>query len=93
MEILYAIISWTVFGAIIGGIARLLMPGEQDLGCLLTVVLGVVGSYVGGFVSSLFTGRIALDHPAGWIMSIVGAIVVLFIAEMIMKKRSPPPEV
>jgi uncharacterized membrane protein YeaQ/YmgE (transglycosylase-associated protein family) len=73
------IISWIVFGLIVGGIARLLMPGKQQMGLLMTILLGVVGSFAGGMLSTLIfrNGNVAL-HPGGWIMSIVGAIVVLF---------------
>src|SRR5262245_3917647 len=74
------IVSWCVFGLIIGAIARFVMPGRQHMGLLLTMVLGIVGSFAGGFVAMLFSGRSDWQvNPAGWIMSIVGALLVLFI--------------
>jgi uncharacterized membrane protein YeaQ/YmgE (transglycosylase-associated protein family) len=89
MEVLGAIISWTIFGAIVGAIARLLMPGRQNLGCLTTIILGIVGSFIGGFIASLFEGEIDFDRPTGWIMSTIGAIIVLAIAAMVTKDRPP----
>jgi len=81
MEFLWSMITWAAFGLIIGLIARLLYPGRQPMGILMTMVLGVVGSFLGGFVSWMF-GFDPADGPfqgAGWIMSIVGALVVVWI--------------
>jgi len=82
------IIGWCVFGLIVGLIARFLMPGRQHMGLLLTMVLGIVGSFAGGFIASIFSGgsHVAMN-PAGWIMSIVGALVVLFVYSMVAKPR------
>jgi uncharacterized membrane protein YeaQ/YmgE (transglycosylase-associated protein family) len=83
-----AIVAWAVFGLIVGAIARLLWPGRQPAGCLGTIVLGLVGSIVGGFVTNLFVGGPDNPwHPAGWIMSIVGAILVLWIAALFTSDR------
>jgi uncharacterized membrane protein YeaQ/YmgE (transglycosylase-associated protein family) len=73
-------IIWTIIvGLIVGAIARWIMPGTQNMSWIMTSVLGIVGSIVGGFVSSLIwkspDGRF---HPAGWIMSILGALAVLW---------------
>ena len=74
------VIGWCVFGLLVGAIARFLMPGRQSMSWLLTMVLGIVGSFAGGFISSLiFRSSESLMNPAGWIMSIVGALIVLFI--------------
>jgi uncharacterized membrane protein YeaQ/YmgE (transglycosylase-associated protein family) len=74
------IIGWAVFGLIAGAIARLLVPGRQSMGILLTMLLGVIGSVVGGMISWAFTGGPHDEFQAsGWIMSIVGAILVLVI--------------
>jgi uncharacterized membrane protein YeaQ/YmgE (transglycosylase-associated protein family) len=74
-----AIIGWIVFGIIAGAIARLLVPGRQAMGILATMALGIVGSFVGGFVASLMFGDRDLLSPSGWIGSILGAIVVLLL--------------
>ena len=73
------IISWCVFGLIVGALARLLLPGSQNISIVLTIILGVIGSFVGGAISSLIFGASEnFVNPAGWIMSIVGAVIVLF---------------
>ena len=87
MDTLWAIISWAVFGLVVGAIARLLVPGRHAMGLLATMALGIVGSFVGGFVASLFTGRIDLTHPANWIGSILGAILVLALYIMATRRR------
>ena len=71
---------WTVIvGLIVGAIARLIMPGAQDLGWIMTSLIGIGGSLVGGFVSSMiWKSPDGKFHPAGWIMSILGALVVLW---------------
>lgn len=74
------IISTIIVGLIVGAIARWIMPGTQSMGWIMTSILGIVGSVVGGFISSLIwktpDGRF---HPAGWILSILGAILVLWL--------------
>jgi len=83
------IIGWCVFGLIVGAIARFLMPGRQSMGMIMTMVLGVVGSFAGGFLSSLiFRNWENLMKPAGWIMSIVGALVVLLVYGKISKAKT-----
>jgi uncharacterized membrane protein YeaQ/YmgE (transglycosylase-associated protein family) len=84
-----SIISWGVFGLIVGAIARFFWPGRQPAGCLGTIVLGLVGSLVGGGVTHLLVDN--PNHPfepAGLLMSIVGAILVLWAAGA-LASRSP----
>jgi uncharacterized membrane protein YeaQ/YmgE (transglycosylase-associated protein family) len=76
------IISLIVVGLIAGFIARAVVPGRQNLGILKTILLGIVGSFVGGFLGFLIFQRDAMDgflQPAGIIGSIIGAIIVLLI--------------
>jgi uncharacterized membrane protein YeaQ/YmgE (transglycosylase-associated protein family) len=83
------IIGWCVFGLIIGAIARFLMPGRQNMGLLLTMILGIIGSFVGGFIASLFSGDTEWQaSPAGWIMSTLGALLVLFVYSKIAKPNA-----
>jgi uncharacterized membrane protein YeaQ/YmgE (transglycosylase-associated protein family) len=74
------IIGWILFGLVVGIIARFLMPGPQPMGIIITILLGIAGSFVGGFLASLVRGR-ALDgsEPAGWIGAILGALLLLFL--------------
>lgn len=74
---LLTILGWIVFGLIVGFIARALVPGRDKIGVLRTVVLGVIGSFLGGLIFGLLTVGLRGFHPAGFIGSIIGAIVVL----------------
>ena len=80
MSTLSAIIGWIIFGIIVGAIARLFIPGHHPIGVVMTIVLGIVGSFVGGMIAWFFTGGPERPYsPAGWILSIIGAIIVLWI--------------
>ena len=68
-----------IVGLIVGAIARWIMPGAQAMGWMMTSLLGIAGSIVGGFISSLiWKSPDGQFHPAGWIMSIAGALIVLW---------------
>jgi len=73
-----ALIGWIVFGAVVGLLARLLMPGRDPMGCALTIVLGIVGSILGGFLLGMLIAGRGTD-PAGWIGSILGALLLLWL--------------
>lgn len=85
------IIGLIVIGLIAGFIARALVPGRQSMTILQTLVLGVVGSFVGGFL-----GRLLFHHgggfiqPSSWIGSIIGAVIVLVIYLQVTKSRPRP---
>ena len=84
MEILWLL----VVGLVVGLIARFLVPGPDPMGLVATMVLGVVGSFVGGLVLSLVsTGEIALT-TAGWIGSIIGAVVALLVYRAVNRRRA-----
>jgi uncharacterized membrane protein YeaQ/YmgE (transglycosylase-associated protein family) len=70
-----------VVGFVIGLIARAIMPGAQHMGLIMTTLLGIVGAVVGGLIARLFSRPEpgSAFHPAGFIMSIIGALVVLFL--------------
>lgn len=73
-------VIWSlIVGLVIGAFARLFVPGHQNLGILMTSILGIVGSFVGGFVGSLISRppEGTSFHPAGFVMSVIGAIIVL----------------
>lgn len=83
------IIGWIVFGLIAGGIARLLMPGRQPMGLIMTTVLGIIGSFVGGAIGNAFHGGSILDPtPSGWIGSIIGALIILIVLGMVGSRRT-----
>jgi uncharacterized membrane protein YeaQ/YmgE (transglycosylase-associated protein family) len=71
---------WLIIGLIAGGLARLIVPGKHPMGLLMTMILGLVGSVVGGLISTAIFGYSAADpgfHTGGLIMSIIGAVIVL----------------
>ncbi len=72
------ILGWIVFGLIVGAIAKLLMPGRDPGGIIVTMVLGIVGALLGGFIGRAL-GMYSADEPAGFIMALVGAVLVLLI--------------
>ncbi len=83
------ILGWIVFGLIVGAIARLLKPGRQPMGLILTTLLGIGGSFVGGAIGNAFGSGSVLDPtPSGWIGSIIGGLLILIIVGMTSKNRS-----
>ena len=79
---------WLIIGLIAGALARLIMPGKDPMGLLATMVLGIVGSIVGGLVSSFIWPSDTGFHPGGLLLSLLGAIVALWIWRMI-RTRTP----
>jgi uncharacterized membrane protein YeaQ/YmgE (transglycosylase-associated protein family) len=71
------ILGWIVFGLIVGVIAKLVMPGRDPGGIVVTAFLGVAGALVAGFLGH-FAGLYAAGDPAGFITSVLGAILLLF---------------
>ncbi len=74
------IVGLIIIGLIAGAIARLVIPGKQDLSIAMTIVIGVVGSFVGGFLGYLIFHKDSSSgfvQPSSWIGSIIGAIIVL----------------
>lgn len=81
-----SIIGMIIVGFIVGLLARAIMPGDQKMGIIMTIILGIIGSFVAGYLG----GALGLYEPgegAGWIGSIVGAIIVLFVYGLATKKR------
>ncbi|MDY3551214.1 GlsB/YeaQ/YmgE family stress response membrane protein [Gemmata sp. JC717] len=78
-----SLLSWVVTGLIVGLIARALVPGRQSMGLILTVALGVIGAAVGGLISTAFWPTWANDPNVdrmwpGWLMSVIGGVIVLW---------------
>jgi uncharacterized membrane protein YeaQ/YmgE (transglycosylase-associated protein family) len=78
------ILGWIVFGLIVGVIAKLLMPGRDPGGFILTVLLGIAGAMVGGFVGRVL-GLYGPNQAAGYLMSIVGAILLLVLYRTVFR--------
>jgi uncharacterized membrane protein YeaQ/YmgE (transglycosylase-associated protein family) len=80
------ILSWIVFGLVVGIIAKLLMPGRDPGGFIITMLLGIAGALVGGFIGRAM-GFYGSNQAAGWLMSIVGAIILLALYRMMVRRR------
>jgi len=82
------LIWWLIIGLVAGALARLIMPGKDAMSLLMTMLLGIVGSILGGLVSWAIWGSPERGfHPAGFLLSLLGAVVVLWIWRM-MKSRT-----
>lgn len=79
------IISMIIVGFVVGLIARALMPGDQKLGFIMTTLLGIVGAIVAGYLGAAL-GFYQAGQGAGWIGSIIGAVIVLLIYGKLAKK-------
>jgi uncharacterized membrane protein YeaQ/YmgE (transglycosylase-associated protein family) len=83
---MFGVIGWIVFGLVVGAIAKLIMPGRDPGGIVVTIVLGIVGALVGGFVGRAL-GFYGPNDPAGFLMSLVGAVILLAIYRIIVGRR------
>jgi uncharacterized membrane protein YeaQ/YmgE (transglycosylase-associated protein family) len=84
---MFGILAWILFGLVIGIIAKLLMPGRDPGGFIITILLGIAGSLLGGFVGRALGFYSSDQSGAGWIMSVLGAIVLLGIYRLIVGRR------
>ena len=89
-ENLVGIVAWIFFGLIAGVVAKLLMPGRDPGGCIITMLLGIAGAFVGGFIFEQLTGRpqmMQFDFGSLFV-AIIGAIIVLLIYRLIAGRRA-----
>jgi uncharacterized membrane protein YeaQ/YmgE (transglycosylase-associated protein family) len=82
------LIATLVIGLIVGAIAKFLMPGRDPGGCIITILIGIAGSFVGTFLGRLVAGD---NYVAGWIASIVGAMVLLLIYRLVVGRKGSGP--
>jgi uncharacterized membrane protein YeaQ/YmgE (transglycosylase-associated protein family) len=83
----YGILAWIVIGGLAGGIAKLLMPGKDPGGCIVTILLGIAGALLAGFIGRAIGWYDAGDQGAGFIAAIVGAFVLLLIYRLVAGRR------
>jgi uncharacterized membrane protein YeaQ/YmgE (transglycosylase-associated protein family) len=79
----HGIIMILVIGLVIGAVAKLLMPGKDPGGCIITILLGIAGAFVGTWIGQLFWGP---TYAAGIPMSIVGAMILLLLYRLIFRR-------
>lgn len=84
-------ITWILFGLIAGALAKMIMPANQNMGWLMTIIVGIVGAFVGGAIGVYLLNWGDVDsfwNPRSWILAIGGALLVLFIFAKLTKGRS-----
>jgi len=84
---MFGILGWIVFGLIIGAVAKLMMPGRDPGGIVVTILLGIAGALLGGFLGRVI-GLYGEGDAAGIFMSIAGALVLLFVYRRFSAARS-----
>lgn len=80
------VIVWILFGLVVGVIAKLLMPGRDPGGFIITILIGIAGALLGGFIGRA-VGWYGPNDSAGWIVSILGAVILLFLYRLIARPR------
>ena len=84
----HGIIGWIIIGLIVGAIAKLLMPGRDPGGWIVTILIGIAGSLIAGWGGAHLFGWYQDGSAPGWIASIIGAVVLLAIYRMVIGRRN-----
>ena len=84
---MFGIIGWILFGLVAGVIAKLVMPGRDPGGFIVTILIGIAGAFLGGFIGQTL-GFYREGEPAGMLMSIVGALLLLGIYRVMVGRRA-----
>ena len=79
-------LAWIVIGLIAGGLAKLLMPGKDPGGCIVTILLGIAGALLAGFLGKAL-GWYDAGEGAGFVAAVVGAFIILFVYRLIARRR------
>ena len=82
---MFGLVGWILFGLIVGVLAKLVMPGRDPGGVIVTMLLGIVGAVLGGYIGRALN-LYRTDEPAGLVMSTIGAIVVLAIYRAVARR-------
>jgi uncharacterized membrane protein YeaQ/YmgE (transglycosylase-associated protein family) len=86
---MFGILGWIIFGLVVGALAKLLMPGKDPGGFVVTTLLGIVGAVVGGFLGRVL-GLYREGEPAGFVGALLGAILLLWIYRKTRKPAASP---
>lgn len=84
---MFGILGWMIFGLIVGIVAKLLVPGRDPGGFIVTTFLGIAGAMFGGFIGRAL-GMYGPGQPAGFLMAVLGAILLLVIYHAIVRRRT-----
>ena len=85
-----AVLGWILFGLIVGALAKLVMPGRDPGGIIVTMLLGIAGAVLGGFIGRAL-GWYGEGEAAGFLMSFAGAVALLAIYRMVIRRKTPSP--
>ena len=84
------VIGWILFGLVVGALAKLVMPGRDPGGIIVTMLLGIAGALLGGFLGRAM-GLYGPGEAAGFLMSFLGAVILLILYRMMMRRRALRP--
>jgi uncharacterized membrane protein YeaQ/YmgE (transglycosylase-associated protein family) len=84
---MFGVIGWIIFGLIVGAVAKLVMPGRDPGGIIVTMLLGVAGALLGGWLGRAMNWY-GPNEGAGFLMSLLGAIILLFLYRMLVGRRA-----
>jgi uncharacterized membrane protein YeaQ/YmgE (transglycosylase-associated protein family) len=84
---MFSILGWIIFGLIIGALAKLVMPGRDPGGIIVTIVLGIVGALLGGWLGRAI-GLYGPDEAAGFVMALIGALILLGLYRLLVARRA-----
>lgn len=82
-----SVLGWILFGLVVGVVGKLLMPGRDPGGFILTILLGIAGALLGGFIGQSL-GLYQAGEPAGFVMAVVGSIILLLIYRLVIGRRT-----
>jgi uncharacterized membrane protein YeaQ/YmgE (transglycosylase-associated protein family) len=82
-----SILGWIIVGLIIGAIAKFLMPGRDPGGFIITILLGIAGALIGGFLGRAM-GFYGPEEAVGWVMSLIGALILLLLYRFLVARRA-----
>ena len=84
---MFGVLGWMLFGLIVGALAKLVMPGRDPGGIIVTMLIGIVGALIGGWLGRA-VGWYGPNDSAGYFVSILGAILLLWIYRMVAARRT-----
>ena len=84
------LLIWAIFGLVVGALAKLIMPGNDPGGIIVTMLIGIAGSMLGGFIGRAM-GLYGPGQAAGFLMSFLGAVVLLVLYRMMVRRRALRP--
>lgn len=82
----YSFLGWIIIGGLAGALAKFIMPGRDPGGCIVTILLGIAGALLTGYLGNAL-GWYSQNQAGGFIAAVIGAIIILFIYRLIVRRR------